>query len=175
MLMNDTLTAVPGLRVGHYTDLEHATGCTVVLCPPGTVGGVDVRGGAPGTRETDLLRSENYVEEVNAVFLSGGSAYGLAVGSGVMRYLEAQGQGYRSARGFVVPIVPGAILMDLGVGSSVRPDENSGYAACEAATDAPSLRAASGQAQAPSAARSGARTLPQRAGSAARLLTLEMA
>jgi len=137
MLMNDTLTAVPGLRVGHYTDTEHATGCTVVLCPAGTVGGVDVRGGAPGTRETDLLRSENYVEEVNAVFLSGGSAYGLAVGSGVMRYLEAQGQGYQSARGFIVPIVPGAILMDLGVGSSVRPDENSGYAACEAATDAP--------------------------------------
>ncbi len=136
--MNNTLTAVPGIRVGHYTDFEHATGCTVVLCPSNTVGGVDVRGGAPGTRETDLLRSENYVEEVNAVFLSGGSAYGLAVGSGVMRYLEMRGEGYKSTRGFVVPIVPGAILMDLSIGSSnIRPDEHSGYAACEAATSDP--------------------------------------
>lgn len=144
-LTNNSLTAIPGVRVGHYTDLDHATGCTVVLCPPGTVGGVDVRGGAPGTRETDLLRSENYVEEVNAVFLSGGSAYGLAVGSGVMRYLEMRGEGYKSSRGFVVPIVPGAILMDLAIGSSsIRPDEHSGFAACEAASDAPVIEGSVG-------------------------------
>ena len=89
-----SITDIPGIRVGHTTDLEHATGCTVVLCPQGTVGGVDVRGSAPGTRETDLLRPGNLVNEVHAVLLSGGSAYGLDAASGVMRYLEENGTGY---------------------------------------------------------------------------------
>lgn len=134
--MNNSLTAVPGIRVGHYTDLEAVTGCTVVICPDGTIGGVDQRGGAPGTRETDLLRPMHLVETVNAVVLSGGSAYGLAAADGVMRYLEAHGMGYKAAGGlYLVPIVPAAILMDLGIGrSDVRPDAAAGYAACEAAS-----------------------------------------
>jgi L-aminopeptidase/D-esterase-like protein len=138
VLMNQTLTDVPGIRVGHDTDLEHATGCTVILCPPNTVGGVDVRGGAPGTRETDLLRPENLVEQINAIFLSGGSAYGLAVGDGVMQYLAERGEGYISSRGYLVPLVAGAILFDLAVGSAdVRPDAASGYRAAQAASAAP--------------------------------------
>lgn len=136
--MNNTLTDVPGILVGHHTDLEGATGCTVVICPQGTVGGVDQRGGAPGTRETDLLRPLHLVETVNAVVLSGGSAYGLAAADGVMRYLEEHGIGYQSRAGFLVPIVPAAILMDLGVGKpGARPDAAMGYAACAAATAAP--------------------------------------
>lgn len=137
--LNNTLTDVPGILVGHVTDLEAATGCTVVICPPGTVGGVDQRGGAPGTRETDLLRPMHLVETVNAVVLAGGSAYGLAAADGVVRYLEEHNIGYKAAGGqFLVPIVPAAILMDLGIGSStVRPDAAMGYAACENASDAP--------------------------------------
>lgn len=137
--LNDTLTDVPGIRVGHTTDLEAATGCTVVICPDGTIGGVDQRGGAPGTRETDLLRPMHLVETVNAVMLSGGSAYGLASADGAMHYLEARGIGYKATGGrFIVPIVPAAILMDLGIGlSNVRPDAAMGYAACEAATTDP--------------------------------------
>ncbi len=138
MTTNNTLTAVPGIRVGHQTDLDGVTGCTVILCPDGTVGGVDQRGGAPGTRETDLLRPMHLVSTVNAVVLSGGSAYGLASADGVMRWHEEHGIGYRSRGGFIVPIVPAAILMDLGVGSaSIRPDAAMGYAACDAATDLP--------------------------------------
>jgi L-aminopeptidase/D-esterase-like protein len=137
-MSNNTLTAVNGIRVGHYTDLQNATGCTVILCPPKTVGAVDVRGGAPGTRETDLLRPENLVEELNAVFLSGGSAYGLAVGSGVMRYMEDNQMGYISSRGFRVPLVAGAILFDLALGNpNVRPTEKDGYTACENASTDP--------------------------------------
>ncbi len=133
--MVNTLTDVPGFTVGHATDTEAATGCSVVICPPGTVGGVDVRGGAPGTRETDLLRPENHVEDVSAVVLSGGSAYGLASASGVMRYLEDHELGYVSGSGHRVPIVPAAILFDLALGdASVRPDAAMGYAACEAAS-----------------------------------------
>ena len=129
-----SITDVSGIRVGHRTDLEHATGCTVVLCPQGTVGGVDVRGSAPGTRETDLLRPGNLVNEVHAVLLSGGSAYGLDAASGVMRYLEEKGTGYKIGR-VVVPIVPGAIIFDLGLGSSsVRPMADDGYSACQSAT-----------------------------------------
>lgn len=134
MLLNDTLTDVAGIRVGHYTDLDAVTGCTAILCPPKTVGGVDVRGGAPGTRETDLLRSENLVEEINAIFLSGGSAYGLAVGDGVMGYLADNGQGYMSSRGFLVPLVAGAILFDLAIGQNKPPTAENGYAAAAAAT-----------------------------------------
>jgi len=137
-MTNNTLTVVPGFRVGHATHLEGGTGCTVVLCPAGTVGGVDQRGGAPGTRETDLLRPTHHVETVNAVLLSGGSAYGLAASVGVMRYLEERETGYRSGGGYIVPIVPSAILFDLTVGSStIRPDAGMGYTACEAASDQP--------------------------------------
>lgn len=138
MTTNTTLTAIPGLKVGHTTDLDAVTGCTVILCPPGTVGGVDQRGGAPGTRETDLLRPLHLVEQINAIVLSGGSAFGLAAADGVMRYLESQGIGYPVRSGAVVPIVPAAILMDLDIGDgSVRPDAAAGYAACESASDAP--------------------------------------
>lgn len=128
------ITQVTGIEVGHYTDLEHATGCTVVLCRGGAVGGVDIRGSAPGTRETDLLRPGNLVEQVHAILLSGGSAYGLDAASGVMRYLEERGIGFRMGD-IVVPIVPAAILYDLGlVTSKVRPGPHEGYQACEAAS-----------------------------------------
>ncbi|MBI1281469.1 MAG: peptidase S58 family protein [Anaerolineaceae bacterium] len=133
--MTNSLTDVPGIRVGHATNLEAATGCTVIICPNGTVGGVDQRGGAPGTRETDLLRPMHMVQNVNAVLLSGGSAYGLAAADGVMRYLEENGIGYNAQGGVIVPIVPAAILFDLAVGrADVRPDAAMGYAACQAAS-----------------------------------------
>lgn len=133
-----SLCDVAGLAVGHHTRSDRPTGCSVVLCPQGVVCGVDQRGGAPGTRETDLLRPLHLVETVNAVVLSGGSAYGLAAADGVMRYLEEHGIGYQSRAGFLVPIVPAAILMDLGVGKpGARPDAAMGYAACAAATAAP--------------------------------------
>jgi L-aminopeptidase/D-esterase-like protein len=129
------ITAVPGICVGHTTDLDGLTGCTVVLCEKGAVGGVDQRGGAPGTRETDLLRPLHLVQEVHAVLLAGGSAYGLAAADGVMRYLEERGVGF-DARVARVPLVPAAILFDLDIGDpKARPDAGSGYAACEAATD----------------------------------------
>lgn len=132
-----TLTDVPGIRVGHATDPVGLTGCTVILCEKGAVGGVDQRGGAPGTRETDLLRPVHLVHEVHAVLLAGGSAFGLAAADGVMRYLEEHGAGFdtRVAR---VPIVPAAILFDLDLGDAqARPDAAMGYAACQDATDAP--------------------------------------
>ena len=97
-LLNQTITAVAGLEAGHYTDLEHATGCTVFLCREGAVGGVDVRGGSPGTRETDLLRPVHRVDQVHAIVLSGGSAFGLDAASGVVAYLESQGIGYKVGR-----------------------------------------------------------------------------
>ena len=132
--MPEAITAVPGVRVGHYTDAGNATGCTVILFEEGAVGGVDVRGAAPGTRETDLLRPGNLVERVHAIVLSGGSAYGLDAASGVMRYLEERGIGFRIGPA-VVPIVPAAILFDLGlVTHSVRPGPEEGYRACEAAS-----------------------------------------
>jgi L-aminopeptidase/D-esterase-like protein len=137
-MTNNTLTAIPGIRVGHFTHLEAATGCTVIICPEGTVGGVEQRGGAPGTRETDLLRASHLVETVTAVMLAGGSAYGLAAADGAMRWLEEHDLGYRSGTGFLVPIVPSAIVMDLPLGrSDIRPDADMGYAACEAATTEP--------------------------------------
>ncbi len=128
----DAITDVAGLRVGHWTDRRAATGCTVVLCPPNTVGGVDVRGAAPGTRETDLLRPENLVQEVHAVVLAGGSAYGLEAASGVMRHLAAKGVGFRLGDA-VVPIVPSAILFDLGVGRAAWPDADAGARAARTA------------------------------------------
>lgn len=133
-----SITDVPGIKVGHFTDSRRPTGCTVILTEAGATGGVDVRGGAPGTRETDLLNPTNRVEKVHAVVLSGGSAFGLDTATGVMRYLEARGIGFDVgvAR---VPIVPAAVLFDLGVGDArIRPDADAGYAACEAASaDAP--------------------------------------
>ena len=138
-----SITAVPGLRVGHFTDARRPTGCTVVLAPDGTVGGVDVRGAAPGTRETELLSPLNAVPHVHAVLLAGGSAYGLDAAAGVMRWLEQQGIGIpvgRQASGspIRVPIVPAAILFDLNVGDPhIRPDAQAGYAACQAASTTP--------------------------------------
>ena len=135
--MNTTLTAVSGLEVGHYTDAANATGCTVILCRAGASGGVDVRGGSPGTRETDLLQPMRRVDRVHAVVLSGGSAYGLDAASGVMRYLEEQDIGVRVGAA-LVPIVASAILFDLGlVTDKVRPGPADGYAAAQSAgTDA---------------------------------------
>jgi L-aminopeptidase/D-esterase-like protein len=127
------LTDVAGLTVGHFTDSRRPTGCTVVLCGKGAVCGVDVRGSAPGTRETDLLNPINTVQKVHGIVLAGGSAYGLDAASGVMRYLEERGIGFPVGSA-VVPIVPAAILFDLGVGDSkIRPNAESGYRACEAA------------------------------------------
>ena len=133
--MNGTLTDVAGIEVGHYTDLENGTGCTVVLSREGAVGGVDVRGAAPGTRETDLLRPENSVDRVHGILLSGGSAYGLAAADGVMRFLEERGVGHRVGS-HIVPIVPAAIIFDLGIGTDVRPGPAEGYAAAASAGSA---------------------------------------
>jgi L-aminopeptidase/D-esterase-like protein len=132
-----SLTDVPGLRVGHFTSSERPTGCTVVLAEAGATAGVDVRGGGPGSRETDLLRPEMSVEQIHAVVFSGGSAFGLAAADGVMRFLEEREIGYRTGSG-VVPIVPAAILFDLGIGGArPRPDATAGYKAAEAATPGP--------------------------------------
>ena len=131
--MHNAITDVSGITVGHWTDREHATGCTVVLCEDGAVAGVDARGSSPGTRETDLLRPGSRVPAVNAILLSGGSAYGLDAAGGVVRYLEERGVGFRVGN-VVVPIVPAAILFDLGlVTHLVRPGANEGYQACLAA------------------------------------------
>jgi L-aminopeptidase/D-esterase-like protein len=131
--VRDAITDVPGIRVGHWTDRRAATGCTVVLCEKGAVGGVDVRGGAPGTRETDLLRPGTLVQGIHAVVLTGGSAWGLDAAGGVMRYLEERGVGWAFGAG-PVPVVVGAVLYDLGLGrSDVRPNAEAGYRACRAA------------------------------------------
>lgn len=131
--MNGTITDVRGIRAGHATDEAGLTGCTVVLCEGGAVGGVDQRGGAPGTRETDLLRPMHLVQKVHGVVLAGGSAFGLAAADGVMRYLAERKTGLRFG-GAVVPVVPAAILFDLGLGrADAYPDANMGYAACQAA------------------------------------------
>jgi L-aminopeptidase/D-esterase-like protein len=133
------LTAVDGIRVGHHTLSERPTGCTVVVVDgDGAIGGYAQRGGAPGTRDADLLNPLNAVEQVNAIFLTGGSAYAISVGDGVMRYLEEKKIGFKIA-GTVVPIVPGAVLMDLGFGgsSSIRPNADCGYRAAASAADGP--------------------------------------
>ncbi len=129
------LTDVGGLRVGHATDTEGLTGCTVIICDCAMTGGVDVRGSATGTREIELLRPTHLIENIHAVLLSGGSAFGLDAATGVMRYLEERGRGFdmKTAR---VPIVPAAILFDLVIGSpTARPDSEMGYRACVQATD----------------------------------------
>ncbi|MBI4260466.1 MAG: P1 family peptidase [Actinobacteria bacterium] len=129
------ITRVPGIRVGHVTDPVGRTGCTVVLAPAGTVGSGEVRGGAPGTRETDLLRPGMLVREVHAVLLAGGSAFGLAAADGVMSHLEDRGIGFDTGVA-VVPIVPAAVLFDLAVGDPrARPRPEDGRRACLAAED----------------------------------------
>jgi L-aminopeptidase/D-esterase-like protein len=136
---NLTLTAVDGIKVGHFTLSERPTGCTVVLAKTGTTGGVDVRGGAPGTRETDVLSPVNDVQIVNAIVLSGGSAYGLDAAAGTMKWLDEHHIGYPVGAAGVVPIVPSAILFDLPFGGDpkVRPDAGCGYRAADAATGDP--------------------------------------
>lgn len=128
------ITDVEGITVGHWTDEEAMTGCTVVLPPPGTIASCEVRGGAPGTRSTDILQPGTIVEEAHAIVLTGGSAFGLATASGVERFLEERGIG--SEIGPVrIPTVPAAVIFDLGVGDPTRrPGPEEGYAACEAAS-----------------------------------------
>ena len=131
---NSAITDVEGIKVGHYTDSRRPTGCTVIIVEEGAVAGVDVRGAAPGTRETDLLDPVNTVQQIHAIVLSGGSAFGLETATGVMRYLEERGIGFKlgAAR---VPIVPAAILFDLNIGDQkIRPGAEAGYKACQAAT-----------------------------------------
>lgn len=128
-----SITDVPGIRVGHWSDKRALTGCTVVLPDAPAIAGVDVRGAAPGTRETDLLRPGNLVEHVHAIVLAGGSAYGLDAASGVMQYLRERHIGFPFGKG-VVPIVPAAILFDLSIGRHDRwPDADAGYRAAAAA------------------------------------------
>lgn len=134
-MYSGSLTDIRGVRAGHYTDAGAQTGCTVVLLGDGAVAGVDVRGSAPGTRETDLLRPTNAVQTVHALLLSGGSAFGLAAADGVMRWLEEHNIGFDTGV-TRVPIVPAAVLFDLAVGSAaVRPDESAGYQACQNASE----------------------------------------
>jgi L-aminopeptidase/D-esterase-like protein len=131
--VRDAITAVAGITVGHWSDLDAATGCTVVLCPEGATGAVDVRGGAPGTRNTDLLRQGNVVAQLHAILLTGGSEFGLAAASGVVQWLEERGYGLPLPAG-VIPIVSAAVIFDLMIGSpDVRPTAESGYIACQAA------------------------------------------
>jgi L-aminopeptidase/D-esterase-like protein len=136
--LKNAITDIPGIQVGHAQDEGALTGCTVVLCEKGAIGGVDQRGGAPGTRETDAMHPMHLVNEVHAVVLAGGSAFGLDAATGAVRYLEERGVGFdvRVAR---VPIVPAAILFDLGIGNSdIRPDADMGYQAClNASSDPP--------------------------------------
>jgi len=138
MSLHNAITDISGLKVGHAQNEEALTGCTVILCEAGAIGGVDQRGGAPGTRETDLLHPMHLVDKVHALVLAGGSAFGLDAASGVVRYLEERGLGFDAgvAR---VPIVPAAVLFDLAIGrADLRPDAAMGYQAClNAGSDPP--------------------------------------
>jgi len=134
---NGTLTAIEGIQVGHETDMTARTGCTVILCPEGVTAGVDVRGAAPGTRETESIRPGRLIQKAHAVLLTGGSAFGLDAAGGVVQYLEENSIGFPvgSVR---VPIVPAAVIFDLHVGDgNVRPDKQMGYQACLNATSEP--------------------------------------
>ncbi len=142
--MNSALTDVPGVRVGHWSDRDHGTGCSVVLTTEGACGGVDVRGSAPGTRETALLDPAGRVDQVHAVLLSGGSAFGLGAAHGVVRWLAERGFGWPTPAA-PVPIVPAAILYDLGFAASTKyPTDENAYAACEAASHEDSSRGSVG-------------------------------
>ena len=137
MELTNSITDVPGIEAGHAQDDDALTGCTVILCRQGAVCGVDVRGGAPGTRETDLLNPINLVQKIHAIVLAGGSAFGLDAAGGVMRYLEEQKIGFNTGAA-KVPIVPAAILYDLNLGrADVRPDSAMGYLAASQASSAP--------------------------------------
>jgi L-aminopeptidase/D-esterase-like protein len=130
------ITDVAGIEVGHFSDTRRPTGCTVIMAREGAVAGVDVRGAAPGTRETDLLAPGNLVQQVHAVMLAGGSAWGLSAAEGAMRWLEERGIGM-DVRFGTLPIVPAAVLFDLPMGDArIRPDAAAGYAACDAASNA---------------------------------------
>ncbi len=132
----NSITDVPGITVGQADDSAALTGCTVILCEKGAVGGVDQRGGAPGTREVDALHPMHLVQKAHAVVLAGGSAFGLDAATGVMRWLEERGVGF-DTRVAKVPIVPAAILFDLDIGNpAIRPDAAMGYRACQAASTA---------------------------------------
>ena len=134
MNLHNSITDISGITVGQAEDKEALTGCSVVICKDGAIGGVNQRGGAPGTRETDLLRPMHMVQKIHAVMLAGGSAYGLDAAGGAMQYLEEQKIGFNSGNA-IVPIVPSAILYDLAVGSAdVRPDKQMGYLACQQAS-----------------------------------------
>lgn len=134
---NQTLTAIEGIQVGHATDKTARTGCTVVLCPDGATAGVDVRGAAPGTRETESIRPGRLIQKVHAVLLTGGSAFGLDAAGGVVQYLEENGAGFQVGDVYI-PIVPAAVIYDLGVGDAyIRPDIEMGYQACVDASTAP--------------------------------------
>jgi L-aminopeptidase/D-esterase-like protein len=137
--LNATLTAVPGIKVGHHTLTERPTGCTAILAEAGVTAGFDVRGSAPATAETDLLKPINLVQQVFAISLSGGSAFGLDARSGIMRYLDEKNIGFKAFGNINVPIVPAASLIDLNVGGSskIRPTAECGYEAAKAATTGP--------------------------------------
>jgi len=129
---HNSITDVPGIKVGHATKLDALTGCTVILCEEGATAGVDVRGSAPGTRETDAIRPTTLVEKVNAVLLAGGSAFGLDAAAGVMQFLEERDYGFKVRSKVRVPIVPAAVIFDLLIGNSkIRPDKEMGYVACQ--------------------------------------------
>ena len=139
MDLKNAITDIPGIQVGHAEDEAALTGCTVILCEKGAVGGVDQRGGAPGTREVDALHPMHLVNKVHGIVLAGGSAFGLDAATGVMRFLEEKGVGF-DTRIYKIPIVPAAILFDLGIGNGkVRPDAAMGYQACQNATSDPPL------------------------------------
>jgi L-aminopeptidase/D-esterase-like protein len=167
------LTAVEGIKVGHFTLKERPTGCTAILTEAGAVAGVDVRGGAPGTRETDLLEPVNAVDKVHAIVLAGGSAFGLDAASGVVRYLEERNIGYDMmvAR---VPIVPAAILFDLGVGGDpkVRPTADCGYQAALAATNGPVAEGSVGAGAGATLGKSGGPTRMMKSGIGTAAITL---
>jgi len=128
--MSSSIVDVEGIKVGHAQNFKAGTGCTVIIVEKGAVAGVDVRGAAPGTRETDLLDPTNMVQKVHAIYLSGGSAFGLDGAAGVMKYLETRGIGFQAGQ-VRVPIIPGAVIFDLDIGSSsIRPDKRMGYQAC---------------------------------------------
>ena len=128
------IARVQGISVGHFSDTRRPTGCTAVLCPAGAVAGVDVRGAAPGTRETDLLHPSNLVQQVHGIMLAGGSAWGLDAATGAVRWLEEQGAGLDIGVGRI-PLVPAAVLFDVMMGDMrIRPDAAAGYAACQAAS-----------------------------------------
>ena len=135
--LHEAITDVEGIEVGHHTDVGNGTGCTVVLCRNGAIGGVEVRGGGPGTHETDLLRPGNLIQRMHAALLTGGSAFGLAAAAGVMRYLEEHEVGFPMGQ-TRVPIVPAAVLFDLNlIQGSVRPGPDEGYQACQNASSGP--------------------------------------